>query len=142
MEAPLAKYDTQNDASIKRYTDYKQMLAENDVTLASIATRERYPREIALLHRPRRECHHRKAHGASMDDAEEIVRRSEEKGVKVSAATRTGSMWPSSRCAKLWRPDASAKFPTAPSMCAGTGITATMIRPPGGAPGPRTVAAS
>ena len=39
MEALLAKYDLQNDKSIKHYTDYKQMLAENlDIELISIAT--------------------------------------------------------------------------------------------------------
>ena len=38
MEALLAKHGLENDASIKRYTDYKQMIAENDITLASIAT--------------------------------------------------------------------------------------------------------
>ena len=86
MEALLAKYDLQNDASIKRYTDYKQMLAENDVTLASIATESGIHAEIALY------CIDHgvnviieKPMAMSMDDAEEIVRRSEEKGVKVSA---------------------------------------------------------
>ena len=48
MEALLAKYDLQNDTSIKRYTDYKQMLAENDITLASIATESGIHAEIAL----------------------------------------------------------------------------------------------
>ena len=86
MEALLAKYDLQNDISIKRYTDYKQMLAENDITLASIATESGIHAEIALY------CIDHgvnviieKPMAMNMDDAEEIVRRSEEKGVKVAA---------------------------------------------------------
>ena len=86
MEALLAKYDLQGDSSIKRYTDYKQMLAENDITLASIATESGIHAEIALY------CIDHgvnviieKPMAMSMDDAEEIVRRSEEKHVKVSA---------------------------------------------------------
>ena len=86
MEALLEKYDLQNDPSIKRYTDYKQMLAENDITLASIATESGIHAQIALY------CIDHgvnviieKPMAMSMDDAEEIVRRSEEKHVKVSA---------------------------------------------------------
>ena len=84
MEALLAKHGLENDASIKRYTDYKQMLAENDITLASIATESGIHAEIALhcidngvnviIEKPM---------AMSMADAEEIIRRSEEKGVKV-----------------------------------------------------------
>ena len=86
MESLLAKHDLQEDASIKRYTDYKQMLAENEITLASIATESGIHAEIALhcidlgvnviIEKPM---------AMSMEDAEEIIRRSEEKGVKVSA---------------------------------------------------------
>ena len=86
MESLLAKHGLENDASIKRYTDYKQMLAENDVTLASIATESGSHAEIALhcidngvnviIEKPM---------AMSMKDAEEIIRRSEAKGVKVSA---------------------------------------------------------
>ena len=77
MEALLEKYDLQNDPSIKRYTDYKQMLAENDITLASIATESGIHAQIALY------CIDHgvnviieKPMAMSMDDAEEIVRRS------------------------------------------------------------------
>ena len=86
MEKLLAKHGLEHDPSIKRYTDYKQMLAENDITLASIATASGIHAEIALhcidcgvnviIEKPMT---------MSMDDAEEIIRRSEEKGVKVSA---------------------------------------------------------
>ncbi len=86
MEALLAKHGLENDTSIKRYTDYKQMLAENDITLASIATESGSHAEIALhcidngvnviIEKPM---------AMSIKDAEEIIRRSEKKGVKVSA---------------------------------------------------------
>lgn len=86
MESLLAKFDLAGDSSIKRYTDYKQMLAENDIELASIATESGIHAEIALhcidcgvnviIEKPM---------AMSIADAEEIVRRSKEKGVKVSA---------------------------------------------------------
>lgn len=86
MENLLAKHGLEKDASIKRYTDYKQMLAENEITLASIATESGIHAEIALY------CIDRgvnviieKPMAMSIDDAEEIIRRSEEKNVKVSA---------------------------------------------------------
>ncbi len=86
MENLLAKHGLEKDASIKRYTDYKQMLAENDITLCSIATESGSHAEIALY------CIDRginviieKPMAMSMADADEIIRRSEEKGVKVSA---------------------------------------------------------
>lgn len=86
MEKLLAKHGLENDNSIKRYTDYKQMLAENEITLASIATESGIHAEIALY------CIDQevsliieKPMAMSIDDAEEIIRRSEEKGVKVSA---------------------------------------------------------
>ncbi len=86
MENLLAKHGLEQDASIKRYTDYKQMLAENDITLVSIATESGIHAEIALhcidcgvnviIEKPM---------AMNMNDAEEIIRRSNEKGVKVSA---------------------------------------------------------
>jgi len=86
MENLLAKHGLENDNTIKRYTDYQQMIEENDITLASIATESGIHAEIALY------CIDHgvnviieKPMAMSMDDAEEIIRRSEEKGVKVSA---------------------------------------------------------
>jgi len=86
MEALLAKHGLEKDASIKRYTDYKQMIAENDLALVSIATESGIHAKIALhcidcgvnviIEKPM---------AMSMEDAEEIIRCSEEKGVKVSA---------------------------------------------------------
>ena len=48
MENLLAKHGLEKDASIKRYTDYKKMLEENDITLVSIATESGIHAEIAL----------------------------------------------------------------------------------------------
>ena len=87
METLLAKHGLEKDASIQRYTDYKQMLAEHpDLQLISIATESGIHARIAL------DCIDagvniiiEKPMAMSMADAEEIIRRSEEKGVKVSA---------------------------------------------------------
>ena len=87
METLLAKYDLQNDAGIARYTDYKKMLAEHpEIKLASIATDSGAHARIAL------DCIDagvnviiEKPIAMSMRDANEIVRRSEETGVKVCA---------------------------------------------------------
>lgn len=86
MENLLAKHGLEKDTSIKRYTDYKKMIAENDITLASIATESGIHAEIALhcidngvnviIEKPM---------AMSINDAEEIIRRSEAKGVKVAA---------------------------------------------------------
>lgn len=86
MENLLSKHGLESDSSIRRCTDYKKMLAENDVQLVSIATESGSHAEIAL------HCIDRdvnviieKPMAMSMADAEEIIRRSEVKGVKVSA---------------------------------------------------------
>ena len=86
MENLLAKHGLEHDSSIKRYTDYKQMIEENEITLISIATESGIHAEIALY------CIDHginliieKPMAMSMADAEEIIRRSDEKGVKVSA---------------------------------------------------------
>ena len=86
-EELLAKHGLEKDTSIKRYTDYKQMIAENpDIQLISIATESGLHAEIALY------CIDNginliieKPMAMSMADADEIVRRAEEKHVKVSA---------------------------------------------------------
>ena len=87
METLLAKHGLEKDVSIQRYTDYKTMLAEHpDLQLVSIATESGIHAQIAL------DCIDagvnviiEKPMAMSMADAEEIIRRSEEKGVKVSA---------------------------------------------------------
>lgn len=86
MESLLAKYGLEKDPSIHRYTDYKELLAAEKPVLASIATESGIHAQIALncidagvhliIEKPMAMC---------MADAEEIIRRSAEKGVKVSA---------------------------------------------------------
>ncbi len=86
MEDVLAKHGLENDESIARYTDYKKMIEENELDLVSIATESGKHAEIALdvidaginviIEKPM---------AMNMRDAEEIIRRSDEKGVKVSA---------------------------------------------------------
>ncbi len=86
IENLLAKHDLQNDTSIARYTDYKLMLAEHpEIELVAIATDSGVHAEIALY------CIEHsinviveKPMTMSMSDAEEVIRRSKEKGVKVS----------------------------------------------------------
>ena len=86
MEVLLAKHGLEKDESIKRYTDYKKMIEENDIELIGIATESGIHAEIALY------CIDHginviieKPIAMSMRDADEIVCRAEEKGVKVSA---------------------------------------------------------
>lgn len=86
MEAILEKYDLQNDTSIKRYTDYKEMVENEQPELASIATESGNHAEIAL------HCIDKgvnliieKPMAMSIEDADKIIALSEEKGVKVSA---------------------------------------------------------
>lgn len=86
MENLLAKHGLEKDASIARYTDYKKMIEEVRPTLVGIATESGIHAEIALYcidHGVN--CIIEKPIAMSIEDADEIVRRSEEKGVKVSA---------------------------------------------------------
>ena len=87
MEMLLKKYGLESKESIQRYTSYKQMLAEHpDLELAAIATESGLHARIAL------DCIDsgvnvivEKPIALSMLDAEEIIRRSEAKGVQVCA---------------------------------------------------------
>lgn len=87
IETLLIKHNLQNDKSIARYADYKKMIEEHpDLELIAIATSSGVHAEIALY------CiDHRinviieKPMAMSMADAEEIIKRSTEKGVKVCA---------------------------------------------------------
>lgn len=86
METLLAKHGLEGDPSIHRYTDYRQLLTAEKPTLISIATESGLHAQIAL------DCIDaginviiEKPMAMSMDDAEEIIRRSQAKGVKVSA---------------------------------------------------------
>lgn len=86
IDSLLKKHVLAQDSSIKRYTDYRVMLEENDIQLAAIATESGLHAKIAL------DCIDtgvnviiEKPMAMSMADAEEIIRRSEEKKVKVCA---------------------------------------------------------
>ena len=87
MQEVLAKHGLENDATIARYTDYKMMIADHpEIQLISIATESGLHAEIALY------CIDNginviieKPMAMSLADADEIIKRSEEKHVKVSA---------------------------------------------------------
>lgn len=86
MESLLAKYELEKDTSIKRYTDYKQLLKEIQVDLIGIATESGNHAAIAL------HCIEKginliieKPIAMSIEDADKIIKRAEAKGVKVSA---------------------------------------------------------
>ena len=87
MELLLEKYELHNDLSIARYIDYKEMLNKHpEVDLIAVATESGEHAKIAL------DCIDAKKNvviekpiAMSMSDANEIVNRAKEKGVKVSA---------------------------------------------------------
>jgi len=86
MENLLAKHDLEKDSSIKRYTDYKKMIIENEIELISIATESGLHAQIALY------CIENsinviieKPMVMSLADADRIITLSEEKNVKVAA---------------------------------------------------------
>lgn len=86
MEAVLAKHNLQQDETIKCYTDYKEMIAKNEIELISIATDSGTHADIALY------CIEKRIHliiekpiAMSIKEAEDIITRAKEKGVKVSA---------------------------------------------------------
>lgn len=86
MKNILEKHELQNNKSIKRYSDYKKMIADNDIDLISIATESGLHAEIAIY------CIKNginviieKPIAMSIKDADEIIRLSEEYNVKVAA---------------------------------------------------------
>ena len=86
MDALLEKFDLQSDGSIKRYTDYKEMIEKEKPELASIATESGIHAEVALY------CIDKgvnviieKPMAMSMEDADKIIKAAEAKNVKVSA---------------------------------------------------------
>lgn len=86
MEQLLSKHNINMDESIKRYTDYKQMLSENKFHLIGIATESGLHAEIALC------CIEKGANiiiekpmAMSIEDADKIIAMAEKHGVKVSA---------------------------------------------------------
>ncbi|MDO4261023.1 MAG: Gfo/Idh/MocA family oxidoreductase [Eubacteriales bacterium] len=86
MESLLAKHGLEKDGTIARYTDYEKMIDEVKPTLVGIATESGLHAKIALYcinHGVN--CIIEKPIAMSIGDADEIIRRSEEKKVKVSA---------------------------------------------------------
>lgn len=86
MEEILEKHELKEDASIHRYTDYKELLEKEMPDLVSIATESGNHAEIALY------CIDKGVHviiekpmAMSIDDANKIIELSEKKNVKVSA---------------------------------------------------------
>lgn len=85
MDNLLNKHGLERKESIGRYTEYKEMIAENpDIELISIATESGSHAEIALY------CIERGIHviiekpiAMSLEDADEIIALSEKKDVKV-----------------------------------------------------------
>ena len=84
IESVLEKHNLQNDTSIKRYTDYKKMIEENELDLVGIATESGIHAEIAIY------CIEHginviieKPMAMSIRDANKIIELSEKKGVKV-----------------------------------------------------------
>lgn len=86
MESLLSKHSLEKDTSIKHYTDYRQMINEEHLDLAAIATESGLHAEIALY------CIEHgvnviieKPMAMSITDADKIICLAAEKGVKVSA---------------------------------------------------------
>ena len=86
METLLAKHNLEKDTSIRRYTDYKEMINQEKPTLVGIATESGIHAEIALY------CSEHgvnviieKPMAMSMADADRIVEAAEQHHVKVCA---------------------------------------------------------
>ena len=86
MESLLEQYGLSGDLSIRRYTEYQTMLSEMKPELTAIATESGLHAKIAL------DCIDNgvpviieKPIAMSMADADEIIRRSEARGVQVCA---------------------------------------------------------
>lgn len=86
IDALLGKFDLDKDSAITHYTDYRKMIAAEKPELVSIATESGIHAEIALY------CIDQgvnviieKPMAMNMDDADKIVRRAKETGVKVAA---------------------------------------------------------
>ncbi len=87
MESLLAKHGLEGDRSIARYADYRRMLDEHpEIELAAVATESGEHAGIALdLIDAGVNCIVEKPLAMAMADADEIVRRADEAGVKVCA---------------------------------------------------------
>lgn len=82
----LTKHGLDKDTTIKHYIDYKKMIEQNKLDLVAIATESGNHAEIALYCIDHGiNCIIEKPIAMSIQEADQIIRRAEEKGVKVSA---------------------------------------------------------
>lgn len=86
MESLLEKHNLKNNKLLKRYTDYRELVENNDLDIVSIATESGLHAEIAVY------CIEHginviieKPIAMSMKDADMIIKKAEEKNVKVCA---------------------------------------------------------
>lgn len=86
IENLLVKHGLEKETTIKHYNDYKKMIGENQLDLVAIATESGNHAEIALYCIDHGiNCIIEKPIAMSIQDADAIIRRAEENGVKVSA---------------------------------------------------------
>lgn len=85
MESLLVESGLGMDKNIKKYTDYKTMIEENEITFISIATESGMHAEIAMY------CIEHGIHvliekpiTMNLEDADRIIELSEKKGIKVA----------------------------------------------------------
>jgi predicted dehydrogenase len=82
----LTKHGLDKDTAIKHYIDYKKMIEQNKLDLVAIATESGNHAEIALYCIDHGiNCIIEKPIAMSIQEADQIIRHAEEKGVKVSA---------------------------------------------------------
>ena len=82
----LTKHGLDKDTAIKHYIDYKKMIEQNKLDLVAIATESGNHAEIALDCIDHGiNCIIEKPIAMSIQEADQIIRHAEEKGVKVSA---------------------------------------------------------
>lgn len=86
MQALLEKHALNGRTDIRRYTDYRELLANEELELVGIATSsgEHAPIALACIERGVH-CIIEKPIAMRLSDADEIIRRSEARGVKVAA---------------------------------------------------------
>ena len=134
IEAVLEKNGLRNDTSIKRYTDYKKMIEENELELVGIATESGIHAEVALY------CINHGIHviiekpmAMNISDADEIIRRSEEKGVKVVIAGAGKAAHLPGMCAALF-PMPVIGIPMKTSDLGGVDSLYSIVQMPSGIP--------
>lgn len=143
MEALLAGFGLEKDGSIRRYTDYRQLLRETEgLALASIATESGSHAEIALA------CIDAGVHviiekpmAMAMADADEILRLGPPAGVKVCACHQNRFNPAVQETRKALEAGGFGRLSHGSVMCAGAGTGITTPRPLAGHLGPRTAGA-